>query len=66
MASIPFLIETIYSNIFRSNYLRNEKYFLNIFLHFQKLDSILNIFSKKMTLIPDVFLNLRARKNVVR
>ena len=33
---------------------------------FLSLDSILNIFKKKMTLKADVFLNLRIPKNVVR
>ena len=61
-----FLIVTIYSNIFRWNYLRNGKYFLNFFLRFLNLDSILNIFRKKMTLKTDVFLTLQTPKNVVR
>ena len=38
----------------------------SFFLHFRNLDSISNIFEKKMTLIADVFLNLRTAKNVVR
>ena len=42
--SILLLIETIDSNIFRCNYLRNEKYFPNFFLHFGNWNSILNIF----------------------
>ena len=62
MTSILFLIKTIYSNIFRSNYLRNEKLFLNFFQYFQNLDSILNIFKQKMTLRADVFLKLQPRK----
>ena len=66
MKSILLLIETIYSNILKCNYLRNENYFLNFFFNFRNLDWILNIFLKKMTLIADVFLNLRTRKNVVR
>ena len=53
-------------NIFRYNYITNEKYFLDFFLHFLSLDSILNSSKKKMTLITDVFLNLRTPKNVVR
>ena len=65
MTSIVFLIETIYSNIFTWNYLRNKK-LLRIFLYFGHSDSILNIFKKKMTLIAHVFLNLRTPKNVVR
>ena len=66
MTGILFLMEAIYCNIFRFKYLRNEIYFLVIFLHFLNLDSILKIFKKKMTLITDVFLNLRTPKNVVR
>ena len=62
MRSILFLIETIYSNIFRSNYLKNGKFFLNFFQNFQYLDAILNIFKPKMTFIADVFLKLRPRK----
>ena len=66
MTSILFLTDVIFCNIFKSIYLWNEKYFLHFFLHFLNLDSILNIFEKKMTLIADVFLNLRTPKNVVR
>ena len=66
MASILFLIETIYSNIFICHYLRNEKYFLDFFLHFVNLDSIVNIFKKRMNLVADVFLNLQTPKHVVR
>ena len=69
--SILFLTEAIYGYIFRDNYLRNEKlfdyfFFFFFFLHFINLDSILNIFKKTMTLIADVFLNLRTPKNVLR
>ena len=66
MANIIFLLETIYSNIFRYIYLRKEKLFRNFFLHFWNLDSIWNIFEKNMTLIADVVLNLRTPKNVAR
>ena len=66
MTSILFLTEAIYCNIFRCNYLRNEKYFMNFFFNFLNLDSILNIFKKKMTLIAHLFLNLHTLKNVVR
>ena len=41
-------------------------FFFFFFLHFGNLDYILNIFEKKMTLIADVFLNLRTAKNAVR
>ena len=39
-------------------------YLFIFFLHFRNLDSIFNILN--MTLIADVFLNLRTPKNVVR
>ena len=66
MKSILFLIQTIYSKIFRCNYLRNKKFFPIFFLHFRSIDSILNIFKKKMTLTADIFLNLGTPKEVVR
>ena len=66
MTSILFLTEVIYCNIFRRNYLRNEKIFLIFFFfwHVRNLDSILKIFKKNMTFIGDVFLNLRTPKKV--
>ena len=66
MTSILFLTETIYRNQFRSNYLKNKKLFPNFFLRFRNLHEILNICKKKMTLIADLFPNLRTPKNVVR
>ena len=66
MKSILFLIETIYSNIFRCSYLRNKNFFPIFFFHFRNKDSILNIFKKKMTLIGDTFLNLGTPKKVVK
>ena len=44
---------------------QKRKFFLNFLLHFVNLDFVLNILKKKMTLIGDVFLNLRAPKDVV-
>ena len=66
MTDILFLIETNYGNIFRCNYLRNKKLFLNFFFAFWNLDSILNMLKKKMTLRAHVFLILRILKNMVR
>ena len=43
-----------------------KKIFSNFFFHFLNLDSILNFFKKKMTLIADIFLNMLTPKNVVR
>ena len=66
MKIILLLIETIFIKIFRWDYLRKKKIFLLSFLHILNLDSILNIFKKKMTVIGDIFLNLRTPKDVVR
>ena len=46
MTSILFLKKAIYCNIIRWNFLRNEKYFMNFFLHFLNLDSIFKNFKK--------------------
>ena len=66
MRSILFLIETIYCNIFRRNYLGNKIPFPHFFMQFGNLNFILNILKKTMTLIADVFLILATPKNVVR
>ena len=66
MTSIPFLTEATYCNIFRCLYLRKEKYFLNFFVNFWNLDSVLNIKNNKMTLIADVFSSLLNPKSGVR
>ena len=66
MTSILFLTEAIYCNIFRCNYLRNEKYFLTFFLHFLNLDWILDISQEQMNVTADVFLKLRTPENMVR
>ena len=47
MTSILLLTEAIFCNMFRCNYLRNEKRFLNFPLHVRNLDSILDMFKKK-------------------
>ena len=66
MTSILFLTDALFCNIFRCIYLTNEKYFPVFFFYFLNLDSILNIFPKKMALIADIFLNLRTPKKMVR
>ena len=66
MKIILLLIETIFSKIFRWDYLRKKKIFSLSFLHFLNLDSILNIFKKKMTVIGDIFLNLGTPEKVVK
>ena len=66
MTSILFLIETIYCNIFRCNYLTKKKTFSDPFLHFANLDTNLKISKKRLTFIANVSLNLRTPKSVVR
>ena len=66
MTSILFLTENIWRSQFGSNYLKNDKLFLNYFLHFRNLNEILNICNKKMSFITDLFAELRTPKNVVR
>ena len=66
MTSILFLTENIWRNQFGSNYLKNEKLFLNYLLDFRNLHEILNICNKKMSFIVDLFAKLRTPKNVVR
>ena len=51
---------------FQKQLSQKRKIFFNFFSHFVKLDSILNILEKKMTLMADVFLNLWTPKKVVR
>ena len=66
MTSILFLTENIWRNQFGRNYLKKEKLFHNLFLHFRNLHEILNIFKKKMTFLADLFPKLRTPKDVVR
>ena len=43
-----------------------EKLFFRFFFQFWNLDRILKILKKKMTLIADVFLDLRTPQNLIR
>ena len=45
---------------------QKQKTFLDVFLSFSKFRFNLSIFEKNVTIIADVFLNLRTPKNVVR
>ena len=73
MTSILFLTEAIYCNIFRSKYLRKEKYFLIFFCFFFAFSNFTFNFEdfqkrdfQKISLVADVFLNLQTRKKVDR
>ena len=62
MKSILFFIGTIQRYQLRCNYLRNKKLFLSLLLPFWNVDSSLNIWYKKMTLVDFVFSKLRTLK----
>ena len=66
MTILLFLTEVIIAT-FSDPIISKTKNFLKFFfMHFPILFSILNIFKKMMTLIAEVFLNLRTPKYVVR
>ena len=72
----PLSVDNKYSLCNRRNLLQHfqmqlfqkqKKKFLNFFLAFSKFRFSFELFfKKKMTIIPELFLNLRTRKNVVR
>ena len=66
MTSIPLLVETIECTQFRCIYLKNKRFFPNLFSAF--FASALNSehFQKKMTLIAYVFPKLPTTKNLLR
>ena len=55
----PFGIVRIWSSLFKCNYLKNKKIFLNFLFHLWNLHQILNIFKKKMIVIANVFPKLK-------
>ena len=55
MTNILFIVERIYRNQFKWNYLRNQKIFQNFFLHIWNMHQILNIFKKNKSNIAYVF-----------
>ena len=71
----PLTAQNKYSLLNRGNLLQHfhmhlsenwKTFWQYCFLHFLDLDSFFNIFKKNMTLIADVFLNLRTSKDVIR
>ena len=55
MTNILFIVERIYRNQFKWNYLRNQKIFQNFFLHIWNMHQILNISKKNKSNIAYVF-----------
>ena len=53
-------------SLFKSNYLKNKKFFLNFVFLFWNLHQILNIFKKKKIVIANVLPNLQTIQHLVR
>ena len=66
MKSFLFKIVRICNSQFKYNYLKNEKLFLNFLLHFWNLHQSLNILTKRMMVIANVFPKLQAVEMLVR
>ena len=66
MTSILFGIVRICSSLFKCNYIKNKKLFINVLFHLWNLHQILNIFEKKVIGIADVFYKLQNVKSLVK
>ena len=66
MTSILFRIVRNFSSLFKLNYLKNEKRFLNFLSHLCDLHQILSIFEKKIIVIANVFPKLQTVKHLVK
>ena len=66
MTCIPFLIETIFNTINSDTSISETRVFLSIFLSISEIYIQFETFSKKMSLITDVFGKLRTSEKVVR
>ena len=62
---ILVIIERNFRNKLKRSSLPNQKYFLEMLLHFSNLHKILSIFKKKNTFIASIFPKLLIAKNVV-
>ena len=62
----PFRYCEICSSLFKCNYVKNGKLFLDIFFHWRNLHQILSIFWKKMMLVANVLPILQTVKDLVR
>ena len=66
MPSMMFKIVRTSNSQFKSNYLKNEKLFLNFLFHFWKLYELLNKRKKRNIVIANVVPKLQTVKNLVR
>ena len=65
MTRIMFKIVRICSSLFKCNYLKNKKLFVNFLSDFWNHHQILDIFEKKMIVIANVFAKLQNVKDLV-
>ena len=66
MAGILLKIVRLYYSEFKCNYMKNEKYFLNLLFRFWDLHQILNILKKRKIVIANVFPKLGTVKILLR
>ena len=66
MASILFKNVRICNSQFKSNFLKNEKLFLDFLFHFRILHQILNSLKQKIIVIANVFPKLKTLKGLLR
>ena len=66
MASILFKNVRICNSQFKSNFLKNEKLFLDFLFHFRILHQILNRLKQKIIVIANVFPKLQTLKGLLR
>ena len=66
MRTIPLAILGICSSLFKWNYLKNEKLFLNFLFHLWDLHQLSSIFKKQMIVRANVFPKLNTVKDLVK
>ena len=66
MARLLLKVVRICNSLFKCNFLRNKKLFLNFFFDSRILHQILNILKEKMIVIANVFPKLQTVKNLIR
>ena len=66
MTSILFGIVSICSSLFKCTYVKNENFFPHFLFYWWNLHQLLDILTKKMTVIANLFPLLQAVKDLVR
>ena len=66
MATIVYVMVSIFDNRFKCNYLRTKKLIINYLIHFLNLNQTLNDLEKDMIFIAYAFPKLLTAKDVAR